>query len=207
MTDAAVRNVTGDEGLAGHVSPSGPGSPSGPATASGDEGLPGSWRLSVEPDDSPTATALFREYYTEVAARYHVVHGFPPITPEEIDEGLTEYPPGQLVPPHGELLVVRDGDEEAVGCGGLLLLDGGRTAELKRVFIRTAWRGQGAAGVLMRALERRAAELGAGRLRLDTRSDLVEAVALYRAYGYAEIPAYKEDPYSDLFFEKAVAGG
>ncbi|KAA6224297.1 GNAT family N-acetyltransferase [Streptomyces albofaciens JCM 4342] len=164
------------------------------------------WRLSAEPDDSPAATALFREYYTEVAARYHVVHGFPPITPEEIDEGVAEYPVGRLVPPHGELLIVRQ-DGAAVGCGGLLLLDGGRTAELKRVFVRGPWRGRGAAGVLMRGLERRAAELGAARIRLDTRSDLVEAVAMYRAYGYGEIPAYKEDRYSDLFFEKAVLQG
>ncbi|MGW7554645.1 GNAT family N-acetyltransferase [Streptomyces rimosus] len=162
------------------------------------------WQLSAVPDDSPVATALFREYYSEVAARYHVVHGFPPITPEEIDEGVAEYPVGQFVPPHGELFIVRQGGE-AAGCGGLLLLDGGRTAELKRVFIRKPWRGRGAAGALMRGLERRAAELGAERLRLDTRSDLVEAVAMYRAYGYGEIPAYKEDPYSDLFFEKAVA--
>lgn len=55
------------------------------------------WQLSAVPDDSPVATALFREYYSEVAARYHVVHGFPPITPEEIDEGLAEYPVGQFV--------------------------------------------------------------------------------------------------------------
>ncbi|WP_030666334.1 GNAT family N-acetyltransferase [Streptomyces rimosus] len=167
--------------------------------------LPGTWHLSAEPDDSPAATALFREYYTEVAARYHVVNGFPPITPQEIDEGVAEYPVGQFVLPHGELFVVRRG-EDAAGCGGLLLLEGGRTAELKRVFIRKAWRGRGAAGALMRGLERRAAELGAERLRLDTRSDLVEAVAMYRAYGYGEIAAYKEDPYSDLFFEKAVPG-
>ncbi|MFH8405878.1 GNAT family N-acetyltransferase [Streptomyces sp. NPDC018019] len=166
--------------------------------------LPGTWHLSAEPDDSPVATALFREYYTEVAARYHVVHGWPPITPEEIDEGVAEYPVGQLVKPGGELLIVRRGGEPA-GCGGLLLLDGGRTAELKRVFIRAPWRGKGAAGVLLRALEQRAADLGAGRILLDTRSDLVEAVAMYRAYGYVEVPAYKEDPYSDLFFEKRVA--
>ncbi|MEU4201974.1 GNAT family N-acetyltransferase [Streptomyces sp. NPDC045470] len=166
---------------------------------------PETWHLSVEPDDSPAATALFREYYTEVAQRYHTLHGWPRITPEEIDEAVAEYPPGQLTAPGGALFVARQAGE-AAGCAGLLLIDGGRTAELKRVFVREPRRGRGAAGVLMRAVERRAAELGAERLRLDTRRDLTEAVALYRAYGYGEIPAYKEDRYAELFFEKAVAG-
>lgn len=167
--------------------------------------LPETWHLSAEPDDSPAATALFRAYYTEVAQRYHTLHGWPRITPEEIDAGVAEYPPGQLMPPNGALFVARQAGE-AAGCAGLLLIDGGRTAELKRVYVREPWRGRGAAGVLMRAVERHAAELGAERLRLDTRRDLTEAVALYRAYGYEEIPAYKEDRYAELFFEKAVAG-
>ncbi|WP_030024379.1 GNAT family N-acetyltransferase [Streptomyces monomycini] len=166
---------------------------------------PGTWHLSTEPDDSPAATALFREYYTEVAQRYHVLRGQPRITSEEIDEGVAEYPAGQLVAPGGALFIARQAGE-AVGCAGLLLIDGGRTAELKRVFVRAPWRGRGAAGVLMCAVERHAAELGAERLRLDTRRDLTEAVALYRAYGYEEIPAYKEDRYAEVFFEKAVAG-
>ncbi|MFD7664755.1 GNAT family N-acetyltransferase [Streptomyces sp. NPDC059788] len=169
--------------------------------------LPETWRLSDEPDDAPAVTALFREYYTEVAQRYHTLHGWPRITPEEIDEGVAEYPMGQLTPPHGALFVVWRADGEAAGCAGLLLIDGGRTAELKRVFVREPWRGRGAAGALMRAVERRAAELGAERLRLDTRRDLSEAVALYRAFGYVEISAYKEDRYAEVFFEKRLAGG
>lgn len=164
---------------------------------------PATWDISAETDQTPAAEALFREYYTEVAGRYHVLHGFDPITPEDIEEGLATYPPGQLAPPRGVVFVARYEGEPAA-CAGLLLIDGGRTAELKRVFVRAPWRGLGAARVLMGVLERRAAELGAERLRLDTRRDLTEAVALYRAHGYAEIPAYKEDPYADVFFEKRL---
>ncbi|MEU2793447.1 GNAT family N-acetyltransferase [Streptomyces sp. NPDC007100] len=164
------------------------------------------WDISAETDQTPVAEALFREYYTEVAGRYHTLHGFAPITPEEVDEDLVAYPTGQLVPPAGVLFVVRHEGEPAA-CAGLLLIDGGRTAELKRVFVRAPWRGRGAARVLMDVLERRAVELGAERMRLDTRQDLSEAVALYRAYGYEEIPAYKEDPYSNLFFEKRLVEG
>ncbi|MGW7579007.1 GNAT family N-acetyltransferase [Streptomyces sp. NPDC054765] len=160
------------------------------------------WTVAVEPVGSPKAVALLREYYTEVADRYYTLHEDRRSTPEEIDEGVAEYPSADLTPPNGVLLVARHGGMVA-GCAGVRLLDA-RTAELKQMFVRAARRGQGGAGVLLMAAERAAAQLGAERMRLDTRLDLVEAVALYRRHGFAEIDPYHEDPYAEIFFEKRL---
>ncbi|MGW7486672.1 GNAT family N-acetyltransferase [Streptomyces sp. NPDC054786] len=163
------------------------------------------WAVSPEPVGSADAETLLREYYTEVADRYFALHEGRSSTPEEIDEGIAEYPSADLTPPNGVLLVARHG-EVVAGCVGVRLLDT-RTAELKQMFVRAARRGRGGAGVLLRAAERVAVQLGAGRIRLDTRRDLVEAVALYRRHGFVEIDPYHEDPYAEVYFEKRLDGG
>ncbi|MGW1377894.1 GNAT family N-acetyltransferase [Streptomyces sp. NPDC002446] len=163
------------------------------------------WAVSAEPVGSPAATALLREYYTEVADRYFELHEGRRSTPGEIDEGLAEYPSADLMPPRGVLLVARRGDAVA-GCAGVRLLDA-RTAELKQMYVRAAVRGLGAAGGLLRAAETAAARLGAERIRLDTRLDLVEAIALYRRHGFTEIAPYHDDRYAEIFFEKRLDTG
>ncbi|MFG2210902.1 GNAT family N-acetyltransferase [Streptomyces sp. NPDC048638] len=169
--------------------------------------LPAPWAVSAEPFDSPDAWALLREYYTEVADRYFTLHEDRRATPEEIEQGLAEYPKDHLTPPDGVLLVARLG-ARAAGCAGVRLLDR-RTAELKQLFVRLGHRGAGGAGRLLLAAESAAAGMGAERIRLDTRLDLVEAVAFYRRHGFGEIPPYHDDDYAEIFFEKrlATAGG
>lgn len=166
---------------------------------------PAPWAISTEPVDSPDARALLREYYTEVADRYFTLHEDRLSTPQEIDEGVAEYPVADLAPPHGALLVARRGGE-AAGCAGVRLLDA-RTAELKQMFVRPAARGLGGGGGLLMAAEAAAARLGAERIRLDTRLDLTEAIALYRRHGFVEIAPYHDDIYAEIFFEKRLAGG
>lgn len=163
---------------------------------------PPSLAVTAEPPGSAVARTLLREYYTEVADRYYALHEGRRSTPEEIDDGVAEYPLADLAPPRGVLLVARRG-AVAAGCAGVRLLDAA-TAELKQVFVRPAQRGGGAASRLLAAAERAAAGLGAARIRLDTRLDLVEAVGLYRRHGYAEIAPYHEDPYAEIFFEKRL---
>ncbi|MGW7469267.1 GNAT family N-acetyltransferase, partial [Streptomyces xantholiticus] len=121
-------------------------------------------------------------------------------TTEEVDEGLTGDGAWRLTPPTGRFVVGRY-DDEAAACGGVLMLDGGR-AELTRVFLRHGFRGLGGAGLLLEALEQEARALGAGRMVLNTRLDLVEARALYVRHGYAEIPAYCTGPYMEIWYGK-----
>ena len=57
---------------------------------------------------------------------------------------------------------------------------------------------------LMRELERKSRELGLDALRLDTRTDLVEARSLYSSLGYIEGEAHNSDPYANHWFRKEL---
>ncbi len=120
----------------------------------------------------------------------------------EADGGLD----GQVFAAHDDasyLVVVLDG--RAVACGAVQHLDAD-TAELKRMYVRPAYRGRGIARQLLAALEECALVAGHSRLRLETGTYLPAAIALYRSAGYQPIPVYGEyvgNPYS-VCFEKRL---
>ncbi len=91
----------------------------------------------------------------------------------------------------------------AVGCGGLQSLSDD-IGEIKRMWVHREWRGLGLAGRLLRRLEEESVALGHRVVRLDTNSSLTEALAMYRAAGYVEIPRYNDNPYPDHWFEKSL---
>jgi putative acetyltransferase len=73
--------------------------------------------------------------------------------------------------------------------------------EMKRLFVRPQWRGQGIGRCLAQAIvsmARRAA--GYKTMRLDTLKRLSEALTLYRSLGFREIPAYYHNPLGDVVF-------
>lgn len=156
------------------------------------------WIFSPERVDTPDATALRRDYYGDVAGRYFGRV----LTEDEYDDGMIDDGLGLLAPPAGQFLVGRY-DGKAAACGGLLLLDTDR-AELTRVFVRPAFRGLGGADLLMGGLEEAARALGARRVVLNTRLDLVEARALYVRHGFGEIPAYCSGPYMEIWYGKEL---
>ena len=88
-----------------------------------------------------------------------------------------------------------------VGCGGLQSLSDD-IGEIKRMWVHRGWRGLGLAGRLLRRLEEESLALGHRVVRLDTNSSLAEALAMYHAAGYVEIPRYNDNPYPDHWFEK-----
>ncbi|MFJ9075821.1 GNAT family N-acetyltransferase [Streptomyces sp. NPDC102278] len=170
------------------------GTPTGTTTGT----TTGTWTVAPEPFTTPDATSLRRAYYAEVAGRYWKRS----VTEAEIDQGLLDFPDDGLRPPTGRFVVGRL-DGRALACGGIRLLDP-VTAELTRVYVDRRARGTGGGAALLAALEDAGRALGAERVRLDTRSDLVEARALYARHGYAEIPAYSSGPYAEHWFEKPL---
>jgi DNA-binding MarR family transcriptional regulator/ribosomal protein S18 acetylase RimI-like enzyme len=94
-------------------------------------------------------------------------------------------------------------DGAVVGCGGLTSLGDG-IAEIKRMWVDPEWRGFGLAGRLLRRLESEAVALGHDVVRLDTNRALTNAIEMYRAAGYADIPRYNDNPYANFWFEKRV---
>jgi GNAT superfamily N-acetyltransferase len=137
------------------------------------------WSVVPEPVDSAEAQALLRDYLIDVADRYYLLHLGRGGTPEEIETGLAESSSDDLVlvPPTGVFLLGRYG-EEAAGCAGLRVRDE-HTVELTRVFVQHDVRGTGGGAQLLAAADRAARDLGADRIVLDTRLDLIEARTLY----------------------------
>jgi putative acetyltransferase len=94
---------------------------------------------------------------------------------------------------------------EAVGTGGYLPDSAGQ-AELKRLFVAAAARGQGIARAILAALEQAARDEDVHLMQLETGVHSPEALALYRRAGYRErgpFGPYGPDPLS-VFMEKPL---
>ncbi len=120
----------------------------------------------------------------------------------DLDEEVAKGPPADLVPPSGVLLLARV-DGEAAGLGGVRYLDT-EIAEVKSMYVASAFRGTGLGRQILARLDEIALEHGCRAIRLDTSDYLTPAVSLYRSAGYREVPAYNENPKADLWFERAL---
>jgi GNAT superfamily N-acetyltransferase len=109
--------------------------------------------------------------------------------------------PGKYAPPRGALLLARI-EEHAVGCVALRPLDPDHpgTCEMKRLYLRPAWRGHGLGRRIAEAILEAGRRAGYSALWLDTLERLGEAVALYRAMGFHPIPPHCENPEPDAIF-------
>lgn len=157
------------------------------------------WTAGPHPVSAPESELLLRRYVTELIVRYYGR----PTDDREIDEVLALEPSHDLIRPTGEFLVARR-DGLPSGCVGLRVLDAA-TVELTRMFVVPEARRQGGADVLVTAAEGVARDtFGAAAIRLDTRTDLVEARALYAKHGFAEIAPYNDSVYAGHWFEKKL---
>ena len=102
--------------------------------------------------------------------------------------------------PNGRLYVAYL-DGVPAGCIALLPSED-RSAELKRLYVRPAFRGRGVAKALVARLLSDAREIGYSHMRLDTLPFLVEAIALYRKFGFREIPPYNDNPMGTSIYMK-----
>jgi GNAT superfamily N-acetyltransferase len=92
-------------------------------------------------------------------------------------------------------------DGAPAGCGGLMPV-GGEYGELKRMYVRPAFRGRGFGRLLLERLARHAREIGLPLLRLETGVHQHEAIALYRRFGFERIAPfgpYSDDPLSQCY--------
>lgn len=143
------------------------------------------------PPGEPAARFCLRAYFAELARRFD--DGFDP-------ELSTSAADDEMTPPAGVLLVATL-HGEPIGCGALKF-DGDAPAEVKRMWVAPSVRGLGLGRRLLGELEAHAAGRGVRTLRLETNRSLAEAVGLYRAAGYREVPAFNTEHYADHWFEK-----
>jgi len=144
-----------------------------------------------ETPDQPEVTAFLTKADERSASLY----------PVESRHGL---PVAELLSASVRFFVARQ-DDLALGCGGYMLLPE-RGAEMKRLFVDPAARGQGVGGVIVTALERAAAGEGVSTLFLETGVKSSEALRLYKRLGFVEcepFSSYRPDPLS-VFMQKQL---
>lgn len=96
-------------------------------------------------------------------------------------------------------------DGSPAGCGGIKLF-GTEYGEVKRMYVRLQYRGQGLAKRMLQHLEGYAVQHGVGLLRLETGIHQGEAIGLYERIGFRRIPPfgeYRPDSLS-VFYEKRL---
>ncbi|HET6982797.1 MAG TPA: GNAT family N-acetyltransferase [Myxococcaceae bacterium] len=144
----------------------------------------------VEPD-SPEAGALLEAYFLELRDR---------LAPSSVD--VVRRWPEDFRGPRGAVVLAR-ADGRAVGCAGLRPLGEG-VVELKHFFLAREARGRGLGRAMLAGVEEVARERGARRILLDTAAPLIEAAALYRSAGYADIPRFNDNPVAVAWFGRDV---
>jgi GNAT superfamily N-acetyltransferase len=126
--------------------------------------------------------ALFEEYWT--------AFGFTPCFQGFSAEVAAL--PGKYAPPRGRLALARVGGEVA-GCGALREVDGER-CEMKRVYVRPAFRGTGMGRAIVEWLMAEARSLGYREMVADTMPVMARALAMYEQMGFERTGPYGEAP-------------
>jgi GNAT superfamily N-acetyltransferase len=152
--------------------------------------------LKLEPAsrDDPEVLALFAPFIREADGPLDV--------DLDIEAEIVAGPPPDLTPPGGVLLLARV-DGEPAGLGGVRHLEA-EVAEVKSMYVAPAFRGRGLARRILAELEEIARRHGCRATRLDTSDYLTDAVHLYRAAGYREVPAYNANIKANLWFERQL---
>jgi putative acetyltransferase len=135
--------------------------------------------ISLEDPTHPDSLRLIERLSAELGARYG-------------DDGSGAFAPADAQGPRAAFVVVRM-DGEPVGCGALKPFDAseqGTTAEIKRMFVEPAMRGQGISRKILQALEDAAISFGYDTLKLETGIRQPEAIGLYEASGFHRTECY-----------------
>jgi putative acetyltransferase len=155
--------------------------------------------IQLLPADTPealdAARVIFREYATSLAVDL-CFQGF--------DDELAHLP-GEYAEPGGALLLAWV-DGALAGCGAFRPLadsDYANACEMKRLYVRRAFRRFGLGRLLAQALLDSATQAGYSAMLLDTLDDMEAARELYASLGFEEIPPYYFNPIPGAHYLKA----
>lgn len=151
--------------------------------------------IDRERPDQPDATSLILELDNYLKPMYPAENSFGYSVDKLIAQGV-------------EFFVIRH-EGKAAGCVGIQFYneDDPPFGEIKRMYVRDAFRGLGLAKRLLQHIEETASAHGVDLIRLETGIYQVEAIGLYERYGYVKTNPfgdYAESPLN-LFYEKSIA--
>lgn len=158
--------------------------------------------LSIVQAETLEQIATARKLMMEYAARLGVDLCF-----QGFEEEMRVLP-GKYAPPSGRLLLAL-WDEKPAGMIALRPM-GEKTeglCEMKRLFVRPEFRGNGIGRILAERVITEAAEIGYGLMRLDTMPGKMDsAIAMYRELGFTETEPYYKTPVSQTLFMELALG-
>jgi putative acetyltransferase len=149
--------------------------------------------------DTPALLAEAREIFREYARSLDVDLCF-----QDFEAELAGLP-GDYAAPTGHLLLAFV-DGKLAGCGAMRALadaDYANACEMKRLYVRPAFRGLGLGRTLAQALLDEARRIGYSSMLLDTLDDMESARELYATLGFAEIPPYYYNPLAGAHYLRA----
>jgi len=140
------------------------------------------------PQDHTTVESLFREYVASLAED---------ISFQNVDEELGTLP-GKYARPTGVVLIARDG-ADAAGAVAYRMVEPG-VCEMKRLYLRPAFRGSGLGRELANELIDDARAQGYRTMLLDTLASMGTARALYRDLGFKPVAPYYDNPLPGVMY-------
>ena len=158
--------------------------------------------ISLITADTPQLLDAARDIFREYSASLNVDLCF-----QNFDDELRCLP-GEYAAPHGHLLLAFV-DGALAGCGAMRPLadvDYANACEMKRLYVRPAFRRFGLGRLMAQALLDEAQRSGYSAMLLDTLDDMEAARGLYGALGFEEIPPYYFNPISGAHYLKAELG-
>ena len=107
--------------------------------------------------------------------------------------------PGHYAPPDGRLLLA-EYEGQLAGCVALRKWEAG-VCEMKRLYLRPAFRGKGLGRVIAEKIIAEARGIGYQCMRLDTIEPIMkDAVEMYRKIGFREIAPYCPNPIAGAMY-------
>jgi len=141
------------------------------------------------PQDRAIVEALFREYVASLTED---------ISFQNVDDEFAGLP-GKYARPSGVVLIARDGEEAAGGAIAYRMVEPG-VCEMKRLYVRPAFRGSGLGRELANELIEDARLHGYRTMLLDTLASMQSARALYRDLGFVPVAPYYDNPLPGVMY-------
>ena len=148
------------------------------------------------PGDVDAIGQLWLEYLIWGNDNMRLNYGVHPHVPaEQVEQDILNV--DKFLPPNGRLILAFTNDK-ACGIGGLKRINE-EIGEVKRMYVNPAFRKIGAGRAILQALLNAAKATGYKKVRLDSPKFMEPAHALYRSFGFQDIPAYPEAEIPEAF--------